>query len=212
MPGNRPEMPQVRRQTAHQSTSAQCSRCPAVVPTGKPMMMMHRCRIRLTPSACCRHGPPCPFPPCPFPPCRPPPSPPALRAHTQVANETRAEFAKGLAEAMKRSVDKKADHLDWEHRLEEAAAQPAAAGGKEVSRCRCHRAGLLASAGTSSASEDSLWLPVEGFRCARAGSSTAQCRSQLNRLPSCLLLLHSPHGLHAPAGRRRRRQQEEEER
>jgi hypothetical protein len=58
-----------------------------------------------------------------------------------VANETRAEFAKGLAEAMKRSVDKKADHLDWEHRLEEAAAQPAAAGGKEVSRCRCHRAG-----------------------------------------------------------------------
>ena len=51
----------------------------------------------------------------------------ALPPHLQVADETRAEFAKGLADAMKRSIDKKADHLDWEQRLE--AASLAAPGG-----------------------------------------------------------------------------------
>lgn len=57
-----------------------------------------------------------------------------------VADETRAEFAKGLAEAMKRSVDKKADHLQWEQRLE-AASAPGAAGTQGPASPCTHGAG-----------------------------------------------------------------------
>lgn len=40
----------------------------------------------------------------------------------------------GIAEAMKRKLDRGVDKADWEQRLE-AAAAAAAAGGNEVSRC-----------------------------------------------------------------------------
>lgn len=67
----------------------------------------------------------------------PPPSPAATSdpprspgdSWLQVADETHAEFAKGLADAMKRKMDKSADRLGWEQRLEAAATT----GGMEVS-------------------------------------------------------------------------------
>lgn len=58
---------------------------------------------------------------------------PAQTLLRQVADETKSEFAKGVAEAMKRKLDRKAGLLEWELRLEEAALA-AAAGGKEVSQ------------------------------------------------------------------------------
>lgn len=60
--------------------------------------------------------------------------PPAAYGVLQVGDDTRVEFAKGIAEAMKRKLDQKVDKAEWEQRLE-AAAAAAAAGGNEVSRC-----------------------------------------------------------------------------
>ncbi len=41
---------------------------------------------------------------------------------SQVAPETRQEFAKSIAEQMKRKLDRKSEHLEWQMRLEAAAA------------------------------------------------------------------------------------------
>lgn len=54
-------------------------------------------------------------------------APPAATPN-QVADETRAEFSKGLAEAFKRKMEKKEQVGDWEQRLEAAAAAEAAKG------------------------------------------------------------------------------------
>ena len=54
-----------------------------------------------------------------------PPSPLHLTS-LQVADETKAEFAKGLAEAMKRKMAKTDNRSDWEQRLEAAAMGRAA--------------------------------------------------------------------------------------
>jgi hypothetical protein len=112
MPGNRPEMPAVSANGA----VARRFMSPTLV---SQINGLRAVKAQVNPSRPCKlsaHAWPCAAAP----------SPP------QVADETRAEFAKGLAEAMKRSVDKKADHLQWEQRLEAASAPGAA--GTQVSR------------------------------------------------------------------------------
>ena len=109
----------------------------------------------------------------------------ALPPHLQVADETRAEFAKGLADAMKRSIDKKADHLDWEQRLE--AASLAAPGGGGSGK---HKK----SSKDRDSKKSSKRHKKEKEKVRRAEGGDAGGRSGPETLPICRL----PSGHHVP--------------
>ena len=153
-----------------------------------------RCRCVLQDSSRCLRLPP-PLPP-----------PPALAADhqtrscpllalLQVADETRGEFAKGMAEAMKRKLERKAGKAEFEARLEAAAA--AAAGAKGVSRggrrLRAHCAALCQPALGRAAGVSHAMLPC-GVQTHRAD----QARPARPLLPSAAL----PAAPRASAARR----------